>query len=527
MPKFDIGGGIFPSDSQQTLASFVGYRGVYQEISTPAGRTTAAGTNPILFYAINMNVSGYDSGFTSINITIGERTTPGPTYNGSQTGFFSVGQANRAPATGEIGFDSPRYFSGPSSTILSLNNSSFDKFFRFRRTSPNIYSDPIYVYNSSFGNQGITYSQSLRGQGSYYESPTAPQSLTQTAVNPTSIDLSWTAPSSNGDAAIIGYVIQYSLNSNFSNSTSIDVSTSTTRTVTVPASDRTYYFRVAAKNAVTVAAGTTSLWSNTIIKDSRPNAPTATVSRSGLTYTISGSSTIGDGSVSSYRFSSRSSTDGGATFGDWSSESTIGTSSYSTTFLSTIATSYQFRVRSISATSLFSEYFTTDTFHTPNVPLLPSAEIVLTKNVRKVNIDWDPFTTNQNIITEYNGASITSYQLEERYSSDNGTNWSSWVNISSPPFATTVFLTNDLLIAKTYQFRVRAVSDVGNSAYQQSSSIFISAYGSRATGPTTFVSIENAKIFLGVGQPGTDPDGWRIVENLKRFDGSAWTDLQT
>jgi hypothetical protein len=521
MPQFNIGGGL--ADGLTTTASFVGYRGVGQTISTPAGRTTAAGTNPILFYGINMNVSGYNSGGSSINITIGGRTTAGPTYNGPQTGFFTVAQNSLAPSFGQRNFTSPGYFSGASSTILSVNNSFSDEFIRFRKTAP---SAPIFIYASNFNNQG-TYSETLRGVGYYYESPTAPQSLTQTAVNPTSINLSWTAPSSNGDATITGYVIQYSLNSNFSDSTSIDVSTSTTHTVTVPASDRTYYFRVAAKNAVTVAAGTTSVWSNTLIKDSRPNAPTATVTRSGLTYTISGSSTIGDGSVSSYRFSSRSSTDGGTTFGDWSSESTIGTSSYSTTFLSTIATSYQFRVRSISATSLFSEYFTTDTFHTPNVPLLPSAEIVLTKNVRKVNIDWDPFTTDQNIITQYNGASITSYQLEERYSSDNGTSWSSWVNISSPPFATTVFLTNDLLIAKTYQFRVRAVSDVGNSAYQQSSSIFISAYGSRATGPTTFVSIENAKIFLGVGQPGTDPDGWRIVENLKRFDGSAWTDLQT
>jgi hypothetical protein len=281
--------------------------------------------------------------------------------------------------------------------------------------------------------------------------------------------------------------------------------------------DRTYYFRVAAKNAVTDTAGSHSAWSNTFIKNSRPNTPTVNVSRSGLVYTISGSATIGDGSVASYRFSSRSSTDGGVTFGSWSSDTTVGTSTYSTTFSSSAATSYQFRVRAASATGLLGAYGESSIVHTPAVPRIPTTEIVLSKNVRKVTVDWDTFRTTGNTISSYDDAIISSYQIEARYSNDNGATWViSYENIGNITAPTTVLITADLLIAKTYQFRVRAVSDVGNSAYQQSPTIFVSAYGQRR-GSSGFLAIENARRFNGTS--------WEVILMAKRFNGTSWVDL--
>jgi hypothetical protein len=181
----------------------------------------------------------------------------------------------------------------------------------------------------------------------------------------------------------------------------------------------------------------------------------------------------------------------------------------------------------LSDQSLYGDYTTSAVFHAPNVPSIPTNPIVLTKNVKKVNIDWDAFRTNANAVTAYNGAAISGYEVDSQYSSDGGVTFTSYANIATTASGTTVFLTNNLLVAKTYRFRVRANSDVGFSAYQTSPTIFVSAYGSRATGPTSFVPIENAKIFLGIGQPGADAAGWKIIENVKRFTGTVWTDLQT
>jgi titin len=333
----------------------------------------------------------------------------------------------------------------------------------------------------------------------------------------TSVTLTWSAPSNNGDTEITGYRIEYSVNSNFSGASAIEVGNVGSRNITGLSLDRTYYFRVAARNAVTASAGSHSVWSGTVQKSSRPNTPSINVSRSGLTYTISGSTTIGDGSVESHRFSSRTSTNGGVTFGSWSSETTIGTSSYSTTFSSTAATSYQFRVRAVSATGLFGAYRESSIVHTPAVPLIPTTAIAVSKNVRKVTVDWDAFRTSSNSNAVYNGAVISSYQVEARYSNDNGATWViSYENIGNPNAATTVLITNDLLIAKTYQFRVRAISDVGNSDYQSSPLIFISAYGQRR-GDSGFLPIENAKRFDGTS--------WQTVLMAKRFNGTSWVDL--
>jgi hypothetical protein len=264
-----------------------------------------------------------------------------------------------------------------------------------------------------------------------------------------------------------------------------------------------------------------------------PSAPTVNVSRSGLIYTITGSST---GSISKYQISIRSSTDGGVVFSEFGANSDVtGTTSYNTNFTSSLETSYQFRVRASSTEGLFSNYTTSETFHTPAVPTIPETAISLSRSVRDVTIDWESFLTNTNEIAVYNGAIINSYDIEERYSSDGGATWiADYTNITNTPFSTTVFLANNRLIAKTYQFRVRAVSDVGPSTYQESSTIFISAYGSRSNG-AGFVPIETAKIFLGIGQVGADGAGWKTIENVKRFvgvgqpgaDASGWTDLQT
>jgi hypothetical protein len=511
-----------PGGAQYTGAlftSFTGFWGLKNQITTAtAPLTDVNGNRPIIITSVRANVGGGRQNFGSPTPTVSRviRFEIG----GAVSEFFTVpavaSNAN-APLTPYQGISA--FFLNPTTTDFVIKNSALNAYIRYQHlpvSSLNIFA----INNDNSTALTLQSNRGITGGYTYAYSPSAPRTLGTSSDNPTSTTLTWVAPENTGDTTITGYRIQYSLNSDFSSPFDpIDVENVLSHEVTgVGLSlDRTYYFRVAAKNAVTNAAGSHSAWSNTFIKNSRPNTPTITVSRSGLTYTVSGSSTIGDGSVSNHRFSSRSSTDGGATFSDWSSESTVGSSSYSRTFTSSAATSYQFRVRAVSATGLFGAYVESSTVHTPAVPRIPIADISLSKNVRKVTIDWDTFRTTENTISSYDGAVISSYQIEERYSTDNGATWvTSYTNIGSVTAPTTVLITGDLLIAKTYQFRVRAVSDVGNSAYQESPTIFVSAYGQRR-GSSGFLAVENARRFNGTS--------WEIILMAKRFNGTSWVDL--
>src|SRR4029077_3001024 len=80
----------------------------------------------------------------------------------------------------------------------------------------------------------------------------APTGLAATAVSSSQINLSWTAPSSNGGSAIKGYKIARSANGGTTWSTvqSNTGSTSTTYSDTGLAASTTYTYRVSAKNSV-------------------------------------------------------------------------------------------------------------------------------------------------------------------------------------------------------------------------------------------------------------------------------------
>jgi hypothetical protein len=87
--------------------------------------------------------------------------------------------------------------------------------------------------------------------------PGAPTNLAAT-VQDSSIDLSWTAPASNGGTPITDYVIEYKLSSGGTWATFSDgVSTSPFVTVTSLSNDNSYDFRVVAKNLIGLGASST------------------------------------------------------------------------------------------------------------------------------------------------------------------------------------------------------------------------------------------------------------------------------
>ena len=509
-----------PGDNTYGTATnaFVGFRGYQSTIPIPAGpHQTNNGQFPILITAIAPVVGGGAN-------TLASNQSTSPAYvnrsitvsiDGTSTAAFTV-------AGGPPVLQSPqalfKYYGGAATATYIVLNAGVDQYLRYGWRSVANYS--ISARNST--NTGVN-TPPLRNPGAvtgyfnYVYAPNNPSNLRATSSSATSISLAWNAPTNNGDTGITGYRLERSTVSNFSSSVTVtDLGNVTSRTVSSLLGGTTYYFRIAAKNAVTEAGSTWSAYSNTLTKAATPSTPTLTVSRTGLVYSLSASSTIQSGSISSYEYSVRSSTDGGVTFGNYSNILGVVIDNV-VSFTSSPATSYQFRARALSSESVYGDYAVSAVFHTPNIPLVPTTEIVLSKNVRKVTVDWDTFRTSANSNSNYNGAVISSYQVQSRYSNDNGSTWvisyESTGNVNSP---TTVLITDDLLIAKTYQFRVRAVSDVGNSAYQESPTIFISAYGQRREG-SNFLAIENAKRFNG--------QSWDTILMAKRFNGTSWVDL--
>jgi len=141
------------------------------------------------------------------------------------------------------------------------------------------------------------------------------------------------------------------------------------------------------------------------------------------------------------------------------------------------------------------------------------ASITLNKTGRQVAVTYENSTSN--------GGYDTSPTYTVERSSNNGTSWEAHSN-------------SDLLTpAATYIFRVYATNDTGSSEYRTSESLFISAYGYRFTGTYPPTAVNMAKIYVGIGGIGADANGWRTVQNVKRYVSDAgsgspgWIDLTT
>jgi hypothetical protein len=63
--------------------------------------------------------------------------------------------------------------------------------------------------------------------------------------------------------------------------------------------------------------------------------------------------------------------------------------------------------------------------------------------------------------------------------------------------------------------------------------LFLSAYGYRFSGTYPPTPVNLAKIYVGIGGIGADANGWRTVQNAKRYVANAgsgspgWIDLTT
>ena len=180
--------------------------------------------------------------------------------------------------------------------------------------------------------------------------PGAPTSLTATASGQTTINLSWTAPTSTGGAAITGYKIEVSTDGGGTFTQLVESHPTPPYAHTGLSAGMTRHYRVSAINSVNtgpvsnVAMATTADAAN----PTAPGAPTS------LTATASGQTIInlrwtapssnGGGRITGYQI--EVSTDGGSTFGSLVARHP--TTSYSHTGL-TAATTRHYQVRAINS----------------------------------------------------------------------------------------------------------------------------------------------------------------------------------
>ena len=318
--------------------------------------------------------------------------------------------------------------------------------------------------------------------------PGAPANLGVTGGDQ-EVELSWTAPASNGGDSITGYEYEQSGSGTWISTGGTD----TTYTVFNLTNGQPYRFRVRALNSV--GAGAASAASPNVTPATEPDAPTglsATVSDEQVDLIWTAPASNGGATILRYEYELDFS-------GTWIS--TGGTDTTYTVFNLTNGQSYDFRVRAVnragaSAASGSQSATPTATLVAPDTPFGLSA----TPGNQRVMLSW---------VQPSGGAALTHYE----YELDGSDTWTT--TGSTAPTTTVMGLTND----QSYTFRVRAVNSAGASG----------ASGSQSATPTTTEpeAPESLSATPGDGQvtlrwrpPGND-GGDTITHYEYELDGSG------
>jgi surface protein len=302
------------------------------------------------------------------------------------------------------------------------------------------------------------------GTGSYAQTvssvtprttPGAPTGVSGTNGN-TQVALSWTVPVSNGGASITDYVVQYSSNIGISWTTFSDgTSTDTTATVTGLTAGTAYIFQVAAVNAAGTGSYSTS--SSSVTPYTTPGAPTGISGTSGNTQvSLSWTAPSDNGGALITDYAIQYSSNGGP----WIPY-TDGVSDSTNAVVTGLAngTEYTFQVAAINAAGT-GTYSASSLGVTPvTTPGAPTS-VIGTPGDGQVSLSWTAPSSN-------GGSAITDYVVQ--YSSNNGTDWTTFSDGSSTSTSATVTgLTNNT----AYVFQVAVVNGAGQGSYSaQSSSV--------------------------------------------------------
>jgi len=249
-------------------------------------------------------------------------------------------------------------------------------------------------------------------------------------------------------------------------------------------------------------------------------APTLSRSSNGTSITITSQAATPDnnGPITDYRV--QTSTDGSSWYsiaGTLNANTSMGVDAVYTYVGANALTTYYFRTfaRASSAPTAYQYGPVSASSSIVGIPSAP-ATITLARTGKNVLVTAGNAT----------GTGITGYYVQA--SSNDGSSWSTAELMTSQQYNYTT-LTSGL----TYIFRVYAVNSIGSSAFTTSSSLFVSSYGYKRAVDNTWTALQSSRIYVGIGGIGADANGWRTVQNVKRYVSDAgsgspgWIDLTT
>jgi|GEM_PF-2074821 len=425
MGTFTFPGGSTPAQ----VYSYQGYGGVYSGVfSTPNGRSVANGSRPIIVTRVRGYCAG-KGGTRSVRYEVG----------GGASSYFNIGAASSAQTH-------------DANLSVFLSNSTSTRFYIRGSNNNQFYFGRSNTVGTATAFNGYTWSGDLAGYATYVEAPSAPQSLSASAGDG-SVVLSWSAPSTNGGSGVTDYVIHYSTSSSFS---SYSTTTSGTTSKTISGlSANTWYFRVAARNAVTNAGSTWSVYSGTVsaIPGSVPDAsgtPAASaITKNSFTATWSA---FDDGgfAIDNYQLQ----VDNNPDFSSPVYDNTANNLSRSVTGLS-IYTNYYMRVRAHNSLG-WSVYSSTGFVRTlADVP----DQVTGTADYVQDYAAWLKWTTPAD-----NSSAITGYTIQTSLSAS----FTSPTEYATPSLSLSI---TDLPDNDITYWRVRANNAVGAGAYSATQSV--------------------------------------------------------
>ena len=350
--------------------------------------------------------------------------------------------------------------------------------------------------------------------------PEAPANLTATASGPTRIDLSWTAPSSNGGSSITGYRIQVSPSGtgNWTNLVGNTRNTNTTYADTGLSPGTTRHYRVRAINSVGPGAPSDVARATTTAA-AAPDAPsnlTATASgRTEITLSWSSPSNHGGTAVTGYQIEVSANAGG-----SWTNLET-NTGSTSTRYTHTGLTegdTRHYRVSAINSVGTGTpSNVASATTGAVTVPDAPAGLTATASGPNAILLSWSA-------PSNHGGAVITGYQIE--WSTDAGDTWSDLV--ADTRSTATTYTHTGLAAATRYDYRVSAINAVGTGT--PSSVDYATTGGATAPdAPATLTAAASgpAEITLSWTAPsnsgGSAITGYRI--QVSSDAGGTWTDL--
>ena len=369
----------------------------------------------------------------------------------------------------------------------------------------------------AFGNETGTFADQVVTNLLSTTVPDAPTALTATASGTTQINLSWSAPASDGGAPITGYKIEVSSNgtSGWTDLVANTSNTTTTYAHTGLTAGSTRHYRVSAINAN--GAGTASNVDSATTATTVPGAPT------GLTATASGTTQInlswtapastGGSAITGYKI--ESSSDGGSSWSDLVANTGNANTTYAHTGLGG-GTTRHYRVSAINTNGAGTASNVDSATTGTTAPGAPTGLTATASGTTQINLSWSaPASTG--------GSAITGYKIES--SSDGGSSWSDLV--ANTGNANTTYAHTGLGGGTTRHYRVSAINANGAGT---ASNVDSATTGTTAPGaPTglTATASGTTQINLSWSAPastgGSAITGYKIESSSD--GGSSWSDL--